>query len=337
MQSESEIEQKIKKLVSTSCNTTVSSIEKLPGAGSSREYYRIFADNSKTYLACNGTLIDENKSFIYFTKHFTSKGLHVPKLYGVDEDYLMYIVEDCGSIDLLSAKQKLTTNEISVLYKKTLKELIRFQIHGHIDLDYNHCFVRNSFDEVAMKWDLSYFKYYYLKLTDIEFNEQKLEVDFNTLISFLQQAENTFFMYRDFQARNILVQNNNQYFIDYQGGMQGPLQYDVVSLLYQAKADLSQEMRNTLLNYYIEEVSKEISIDSKEFISLFQGFVFIRILQTLGAYGYRGVIQQKSHFISSIPQAVANVKEHISIISQIIQIPYLQNIIENLPTLTPKQ
>jgi aminoglycoside/choline kinase family phosphotransferase len=337
MHREPEIEQKIKKLVYTSCNTSVSTIEKLPGAGSSRQYYRIYTHDSKTYLACNGTLIDENKSFIYFSKHFESKGLHVPKLYSVANDNSLYIVEDCGSIDLLTEKQKLTSIEIITLYKKTLKELIRFQIQGHLGLDYNRCFVRNTFDEIAMKWDLSYFKYYYLKLTDIEFNEQKLEVDFNTLISFLLQAKNTFFMYRDFQARNILVQNNNLYFIDYQGGMQGPLQYDVVSLLYQAKAELPQEMRNTLLNYYIEEVSKEISIDSKEFINLFQGFVFIRILQTLGAYGYRGIIQQKAHFIASIPQAVANVKEHISIISKIIYIPYLQNLIENLPIITPKQ
>jgi aminoglycoside/choline kinase family phosphotransferase len=187
-----------------------------------------------------------------------------------------------------------------------------------------------------MKWDLYYFKYYYLKLTDIEFNEQKLEEDFLTLIAFLKTADFSFFMYRDFQARNILMHNSTPYFIDFQGGMKGPLHYDVVSLLFQAKANLNHETRTELIEFYISEISKQISIDKELFKKQLQGFVFIRILQTLGAYGFRGIIQQKPHFIASIPQAIANIKELMPIISRIITIPYLQNLIENLPTLTPK-
>ena len=329
------LQQRIKTLVNNSCNTSVISIETIAGAGSSREYFRIHTP-SYSLIACIGSNAEENSSFMYLTNHFLSCGLSVPKIIGIESGNLLYITEDLGSIDLLSYKKEISHNQIIEIYKQALIELIKFQTIGVKNLDFSKCFARPKFDEVYMKWDLSYFKYYYLKLTDLEFSEQKLEHDFETLVQFLQLADCSYFMYRDFQARNIMVTNNSLSFIDYQGGMQGPLHYDVVSLLYQAKAELSNNDRNLLLDFYIHEISKQIPINSELFKKEIQGFIFIRILQTLGAYGYRGLIQQKSHFISSIPQAVQNVKEHISKISKIISIPYLEQILINLPILPPK-
>lgn len=324
-------EERIVSLFKSKYNEKITKIDLLPGAGSSRRYYRIFSELPYTILACFGTNIEENETFTYFSSKFIESNINVPQVIAVDSTHELYFISDLGETDVLHVKENLTEIEIISLYKRILLDLIQIQLKGGEVIDFTKCFVRPEFDRTAMQWDLCYFKYYYLKISGLEFNEQKLEVDFCTLLDFLESAPRNYFMYRDFQSRNILLKNNQLGYIDFQGGMKGPLQYDVVSLLYQAKANLSENMRNELLDFYVENLQKEININKDEFIQQFQGFVFIRILQTLGAYGFRGLIQGKEHFIQSIPQALANLKQHVPTIASIINIPYLKKLIEELP------
>ncbi len=325
-------QEKIASLFQKNFSEKIFAIDLLPGAGSSRRYYRINSELPHTMLACVGTDRDENMSFIYFSSVFKQANLPVPTVFATDETNEIYLISDLGETDVLKAKENLSNNEVISLYKRILSDLINIQLQGK-NIDFSHCFVRQEFDRTAMKWDLYYFKYYYLKISGLEFNEQKLEEDFERLLDFLETADRKYFMYRDFQSRNILLKDDQLGYIDFQGGMKGPLQYDVVSLLYQAKANLSQEMREELLSYYIQELQKAITVDEQEFRKLFQGFVFIRILQTLGAYGFRGFIQRKEHFLQSIPQALQNLKQHTPIINEIIPIPYLSRLIEELKEL----
>jgi aminoglycoside/choline kinase family phosphotransferase len=323
---------RIASLFSKYSSEAISRIEPLTAAGSPRSYFRVFYAQGKTAIACKGTQLAENQTFLYFSSFFYDKGLPVPQVLAREEEPWMYLLEDCGSSDLLSAKKYFTPEQTISAYKQVLQDLIQFQLQGAA-CDFSRTFVRPEFDEIAMKWDLSYFKYYYLKLSGVECNEQKLEEDFNTLISFLSQADHSFFMYRDFQARNIMVQDDIFRYIDFQGAMKGPLQYDVVSLLYQAKAELSTELRHDLLHYYIAEIQNYTQINPSRFYDIFQGFVLLRILQTLGAYGLRGLIEGKPHFITSIPTAVENLKQHVEVVQSIITLPYLYSRIAALPVI----
>jgi len=332
--SENQIHERIRALFQNTYNATIQSIEPITAAGSPRKYYRIHSSLSNPVIACLGTNLEENKSFLYFNSFFSSQNLPVPQILASEQEPWLYLLEDCGSTDVLSAKQNFTETQIISLYKNIIQDLIQFQLQG-ADCDFSHCFVRNKFDTTAMKWDLYYFKYYYLKLCGIDFNEQKLEEDFDSLLSFLKQADSSFFMYRDFQARNILLKENKRYYIDFQGAMQGPLQYDLASLLLQAKAQLSKSTQTILKDFYFTEITKHISVSESEFKAHYEGFAMIRILQTLGAYGFRGIIEQKPHFISSIPHAVDNAREQISKLSQIITLPYLTHILNHLPKISP--
>ena len=328
------IQEHVIQLYNTRFSTPIEKIELLPGAGSSRCYYRIFRKGETSILACYGSNPDENETFVYFSKKLKESGINVPEVFAINDENTIYLISDLGNTDVLTAKQQLSAEETETLYQRILKDLIQIQIQGGKHIDFSRCFVRQEFDRTAMRWDLYYFKYYYLKISGIECNDQKLEEDFETILDFLERAKRDFFMYRDFQARNILLNDNELGYIDFQGGMKGPLQYDVVSLLYQAKANLSNETREKLLSYYVQELKKHIALDEKEFREQFQGFVFIRILQTLGAYGFRGYIQRKEHFIQSIPQALANLKEQLPVIQKLISIPYLSTLINQLDVLT---
>lgn len=312
---------------------TFVSCTQLSGAGSSRQYFRVITTTG-SYIACNGTNIDENNAFLYFANHFENANLPVPHIFAQEKpEPWLYITEDFGDTNLLTFKQNLNESDCEKFYQQALTDLQKFQIQGAVNLDYSRCFNRPQFDETAMKWDFYYFKYYYLKITPLECSDQQLENDCNTLINFLLRAPRSYCMYRDFQARNIMVKNNSLHYIDFQGAMQGALQYDVVSLLYQAKANLSPELRESLLSFYIDQLPQNVYSSSCEFRELYEGFVFIRILQTLGAYGYRGFIQRKTHFIESIAPALENLKKQSAKMNTIISIPYLNSCIQQLPIL----
>ena len=222
-----------------------------------------------------------------------------------------YLQEDLGNLtlfDYLSRTRELEgfSEKIINVYKKVLLELPRLQITAGKGIDYSYCYPRAAFDKQSMMWDLNYFKYYFLKLAKIPFDEQALEDDFQNFSDYLLAAESDFFLFRDFQSRNIMLHDGKVAFIDYQGGRKGALQYDLASLLYDAKADIPQAVRNELLEFYLDELEKYIEIDRAEFKAYFTGYVLIRIMQAMGAYGFRGFYEKKEHFLKSIPFALEN-------------------------------
>jgi len=318
--------EKLKELFNQWAGCLPDNITAIPPSGSDRRYYRLGTKNKCAIGAWN-PIKEENKAFLYFSRHFLNNGLHVPEIYAGNPEQNIYLIEDLGNVSLFNLlenanRESLLPVEIEKLYKESLKELVRFQVVAGKTLDYSYCYPYHSFDARSMKWDLQYFKYYFLKL-HIPFHEGSLEEDFDTLIHFLGQAGSHFFMYRDFQSRNIMVIENQPYFIDYQGGRKGPLQYDVASLLFQVKADLPFDMREELLEFYISELGSHVHIDHDDFKTFYYGFVLIRLLQVLGAYGYRGLIEKKPHFLSSIPYALRNLQWFLSHINLPLNMPEL--------------
>ena len=249
----------------------------LPQSGSYRQYFRMISANHQAIGVFNPDS-SENHAFITFTQHFLKHNLKVPHLYEYDIEKNVYLIEDLGNETIFSFITKNRTgkefpNKIKEHYKTALTELIRFQIDAFEELDLSVCYPRSSFDKQSMLWDLHYFKYYFLKLTQTPFDEQKIEDDFTTLIDFLLSTNIDFFMYRDFQSRNIMLKNDELYFIDYQGGRKGALQYDVASFLYDAKADIPQQIRDELLEHYLLTLNQKIKVDSDDFKNFYNGYV----------------------------------------------------------------
>lgn len=278
--------------------------------GSSRRYYRLVGD--KTVIGCVNDDIRENEAFFAYTHHLHAKGLPVPELYIVDDDRRCYLQQDLGDqtlYGLLLDKKRQGGGfdaEMLALYKKALADLAAIQ-QGGADMDFSVAYPRSDFDRQSILWDLNYFKYHFLKLTHTPFDEQLLENDFNTLTDFLLQADCHYFLYRDFQSRNIMVKGGELYYIDYQGGRRGAAQYDVASLLYSAKSDLPEAIRLELLNHYLD-VRGLKGEERTCWLGHFWGYVLVRILQALGAYGYRGLFERKDYFIQSIPLALNNLR-----------------------------
>jgi aminoglycoside/choline kinase family phosphotransferase len=256
---------------------------------------------------------EENVAFLEFSKHFRKHGLPVPEIYAEDLEQGAYLEEDFGDTTLFEFLSKNREGEniapaAVAAYRKVVAALPRFQIEAGRDLDYSVCYPRGSFDRQSIGWDLNYFKYYFLRLAGIPFNEQALEDDFNSLTDFLLSADCDYFMYRDFQSRNVMLRDGQPFFLDYQGGRKGALQYDIASLLYDAKADLPPQLRQELLDLYIEELGSFIKIERESFLHYFYAYVYVRILQALGAYGFRGFYERKAHFLQSVPYALKNLR-----------------------------
>jgi aminoglycoside/choline kinase family phosphotransferase len=318
------------------CGEEVRSMNKLPGSGSPREYYRITGVHSVAVGTINLDR-EENEAFIKFSRHFKSKGLAVPEIYLVDLEHNAYLQEDLGDVTLfdylLNVRQgESFPDELTEIYRTVLTELQRFQIPGSEGLDYSACYPRSSFDRQSMKWDLNYFKYYFLKLADIPFNEQRLEDDFNTLIGYLLAQGTEYFMYRDFQSRNIMIRDDRPGFIDYQGGRKGDLPYDVASLLFDAKADIPANIREELLDHYITQLDSYPGVDVQAFRESYYGFVLIRIMQAMGAYGFRGFYEKKVHFLRSIPYALNNLQWILHHVDLPVRIPALHKVLGSLLT-----
>jgi aminoglycoside/choline kinase family phosphotransferase len=304
----------LKKLFEQHFHTPVGQVLPLQGqlGGSGRNIIRLTGGSDRAI----GILHDvrgESAAFLSFSRHFRAHGLPVPEIYGEALDQGAYLEEDFGDTTLFEFLSKNRAGEkiasaVVDSYRKVVAVLPRFQIEAGRDLDYSVCYPRSSFDRQSIAWDLNYFKYYFLKLAGIPFSEQALEDDFNRLTDFLLNTRHDYFLYRDFQSRNIMIRDGNPFFLDYQGGRKGALQYDVASLLYDAKADLPPELRQQLLDHYLDNLAEYTKLDRGEFLEYYYAYVYVRLLQALGAYGFRGFYERKAHFLQSVPYALKNLR-----------------------------
>lgn len=306
-------------------------LETLRQAGSNRQYFRISMKDKTFILTNNPGNIPENNAFIAFTKHFHAKGLQVPSIEHVQPDQTFYVQSDLGDVSLFDYIQKEGfSDQVKSLFKKTCAALAKLQIDGGDGLDYTNCIATRSFDKQAIYSDLLYFLYYFVRALDLPYDKNLLLNDFELLSSYLTQEEHHYFMHRDCQSRNVMIKDGEAYFIDYQGGMQGALQYDIASLLWQAKAQMPHAWREELVDYYFDQVNRLSNgkMNKDEFLNNYDGFVLIRMLQTLGAYGFRGLFERKQHFITSIPFALKNLKWFLDNKGLPLRLPALKKVLD---------
>lgn len=310
-------------------------VDEMPSSGSNRRYFRLTGRES--LIGVIGTCVEENNAFIYLAEHFGSKGLPVPKVLAVSEDRMAYLQTDLGDTILFKAIEKgRQTKSFSIAEKellvRTMELLPDIQFKGAVGLDFSNCFPAMQFDVRSIMWDLNYFKYCFLKATGIEFDESRLEDDFQALAEVLMRSQSSTFMYRDFQSRNVMLRDGNPWFIDFQGGRKGPFYYDVASFLWQAKAGFPQSLREELINVYIEALRKYKPVDVSYFREQLRHFVLFRTLQVLGAYGFRGYFEKKPHFMQSVPYAIENLRHLLK--EKFTEYPYLDELLNNLVNLS---
>jgi aminoglycoside/choline kinase family phosphotransferase len=302
--------------------------------GSGRKIIRLASDKASAIGILYG-VNEENIAFLAFSRHFRRHGLPVPEIYAEDLSQGAYLEQDLGDTTLFEFLSKNRQGEsidsqAVEAYRKVVAILPRFQVEAGRDLNYDVCYPRASFDRQSITWDLNYFKYYFLRLAGIPFNEQDLEDDFDRLTNFLLGADCKYFMYRDFQSRNIMLRDAQPFFLDYQGGRKGALQYDIASLLYDAKADLPPNLRQQLLDLYIEKLGAFIDLDREAFLQHYYAYVYVRILQALGAYGFRGFYERKAHFLQSVPYALKNLRWLLHNVKLPIPLPTLMQAFHNM-------
>jgi aminoglycoside/choline kinase family phosphotransferase len=314
----------------------VKDVQPLQGhlGGSGRQIIRLSNETNRAIGILYGVR-EENVAFLEFSKHFRKHGLPVPEIYGEDLEHGAYLEEDLGNTTLY---EFLSTNRsaeaigppVVEAYRKVVEILPRFQVEAGRDLNYENCYPIGSFDRQSVAWDLNYFKYYFLRLAGVPFNEHALEDDFGRLTDFLMLADREYFLYRDFQSRNILLHNGPPFFVDYQGGRKGALQYDIASLLFDAKADLPPELRQGLLDHYLDALSCYVKLDRDAFMRHYYAYVYVRILQALGAYGFRGFYERKAHFLQSVPYAMKNLRWLLHHVTLPIELPTLMGAFQNM-------
>ena len=311
---------------------------RLAGAGSNRAYYRLFDEEGNSVVGVVGTSRDENHAFIYLSEHFTKRQLPVPQILAVSDDGLRYLQTDLGEVSLFDAirggreaggRYNLDEQE---LLKRTIRQLPNIQIRGARELDWQNCYPQPEFDEDSVLFDLNYFKYCFLKPSDLDFNELKLEANFRLFAKDLTSEQCDSFMYRDFQARNVMLDaDGNPFFIDYQGGRKGPFYYDLASFLWQASARYSNKLRRELVLEYYNALQQYIEVPSvRHFVARLSLFVLFRTLQVLGAYGFRGYFERKKHFLDSIPPAMDNLRALLKLGEDVVPYPYMMDMLRRL-------
>ena len=319
----------LKNLFEQHFHSPVEQVHPLQGqlGGSGRKIIRLAGER----ISAIGILYDvreENAAFLEFSRHFRRHGLPVPEIYAEDLEHGAYLEEDLGDTSLFEFLSKNRTGDkiapaVVDAYRKVIGTLPRFQVEAGRDLNYKLCYPRGSFDRQSIAWDLNYFKYYFLRLAGIPFSEQTLEDDFSRLTKFLLSAGRDYFLYRDFQSRNIMLRDGQPYFLDYQGGRKGALQYDVASLLYDAKADLPPDLRQELLDHYLDVLAGFVDVKRETFMQYYYAYVYVRIMQALGAYGFRGFYERKAHFLQSVPYALKNLRWLLHHVTLPIALPTL--------------
>jgi aminoglycoside/choline kinase family phosphotransferase len=328
----------LKRLFEQHFQSPAGQIKPLQGelGGSGRKIVRLAGEK----VSAIGVLYDvreENVAFLEFSKHFRRHRLPVPEIYAEDLSHGAYLEEDLGDSTLFEflsrnrVGEKIAPQAVEA-YRKVVAELPRFQIEAGRDLNYKVCYPCASFDQQSIAWDLNYFKYYFLKLAGIPFNEQELEDDFGRLTKFLLSAPRDYFLYRDFQSRNVMLRDGQPFFLDYQGGRKGALQYDIASLLYDAKADLPPELRQQLLDYYLEKLAHFTDLDRETFMHHYYAYAYVRIMQALGAYGFRGFYERKTHFLQSVPYALKNLRWLLHHADLPIALPTLMGALQSMLT-----
>lgn len=310
-------------------------LDLLPSSGSNRRYYRLTRDDI-SLIGVHGQSKEENHAFIELARHFHKQQLNVPEILAVSEDEMIYLQEDLGDtvlFDVIKAGRAtgVFSGEEKELLHKTISLLADFQVKGAEGLDFSICYPQPGFNRRSVYWDLNYFKYNFLKTTEMEFQEDLLENDFDRLTEALLEDTDNTFMYRDFQSRNVMLKNGDPYFIDFQGGRKGPVYYDVASFLWQAKANFSPELRDELIQTYIRSLKKYTDVNEAVFLKRLRQFVLFRTLQVLGAYGFRGYFEKKPHFIQSIPFALDNLRELLK--DGFDEYPYLKKMLREMTEL----
>jgi aminoglycoside/choline kinase family phosphotransferase len=288
-------------------------VTRLVPDGSQRQYYRLAASGKASVIGAHGPDAEENRAFLAYSRALREAGLRVPQIHAADESLGIWLSEDLGDTTLFAALTAARAQDSAEfptamlpVYERVVAELPRFQFLGARAVDFSYAYPRAAFDAQSMHWDLNYFKYHFLKLAHVPFNEQRLENDFERLVAHLLSTDTDYFLYRDFQSRNIMVRDGEPWFLDYQGGRRGAAQYDLASLLYDAKADLPESVRAHLLERYL--VAFEAQGGERErFLSHYPGYILMRIMQAMGAYGYRGFYERKPRFLESVPYAARNV------------------------------
>ncbi|HVG42053.1 MAG TPA: RNase adapter RapZ, partial [Chitinophagaceae bacterium] len=316
----------------TWCGAEPKEVDVLPQSGSDRRYFRLHHQNGSTVIATLGANIPENEAFVYFSEHFKNKDLNVPKVVAISDDKTIYLQEDLGDISLLNILEKKGfVEETYNLFKESLHQLARVQVLGDEGMDYERCLTNKEFGRQAIMADLLYFKYYFLDAIRKPYDKQRLIDDFEALSNYLTHTEFKYFMFRDFQSRNIMVrEDGSTHFIDYQGGMKGAPQYDVASAIWQARANLPDHWKHHLLEDYMNSFESITGqpLDRSVFKSQYNGYVLIRLLQVLGAYGFRGLFERKAQFLTSIPLALKNLKWFIDNNSLGITLPEFKRVLE---------
>lgn len=325
---------KLNTLYTSYTGSSAEDITELPSSGSNRRYFRL--KGVQTLVGVSGTSPEENRAFIYMASHFRGKGLPVPEVYSWTDDYSYYIQEDLGDTLLFDAIEKgrkscVFDEEERRLLRKTVTLLPSIQFAGADGFDFSQCYPQPEFNERSILWDLNYFKYCFLKATGMDFQEDRLEDDFQKMSDVLLHNTSNTFMYRDFQSRNVMIRNGEPWLIDFQGGRKGPIYYDVASFLWQAKAKFPEGLRKELLYDYMEALRAYIPVDEDSFLSQLRHFVLFRTLQVLGAYGFRGYFEKKPHFIQSVPFAIENLRQLLR--EEYPEYPYLCSVLRGLTEL----
>ncbi|MDE6276725.1 MAG: phosphotransferase [Muribaculaceae bacterium] len=323
----------LKELFQTYAGVEPAEVSELPSSGSNRRYFRLTAPGGESVIGVLGTCREENEAFLYMAKHFGEKGLPVPTVLAVAPDRMAYLQSDLGDRLLFAEIEKgRLTRSFSVdekaLLAKTMRLLPDVQFGGAVGMDFSKCYPTPQFDARSILWDLNYFKYCFLKATGLEFQEDRLEDDFQNLTNVLLRSQSGTFMYRDFQSRNVMVKDGEPWLIDFQGGRRGPFYYDVASFLWQAKANFPSSLREELIGEYLQSLRKYQPIDEGYFMEQLRHFVLFRTLQVLGAYGFRGYFEKKPHFMQSVPFAIANLRELLD--RPYPEYPYLNEVLRNL-------
>jgi aminoglycoside/choline kinase family phosphotransferase len=326
---------KLEKLFRQTYSENPDNISSLKGDGSERRIYRV-QNEHRSIIAVAGDHRAENEAFIQFSKHFRSQGLPVPEIYATDLENGVYLEEDLGYETLfewMSALRKTDgfSERIVEQYRNVLSWLPHFQVTAGQSLDFSFCYQHASFAWDSMQWDLQYFRHRFLEVFYRKpLNRQALQTDFDHLVHHLLEERADYFLYRDFQSRNVMIRDDRPYFIDYQSGRRGALEYDVASLLYDAKADIPEEIRVQLLTHYLNELNLVIDINKDRFYQYFYGFVLIRIMQAFGAYGYLAAVKGKQKFLKSVPFAIGNVERLLQKEFILAELPTLKTVFQDL-------